>query len=345
MNFWEAQSRAKSKTAIYVSIFVILTLLVALFSEWALRTFSPENYNPEFPFFGLFVLLIIFSVSGFQYSMFRLHGGSYVAESVGAWRIDPTTTHPQEKQLLNIVEEIAIASALPIPPVYLLDAKPINAFAAGLSPTTSAVTITTGALNTLSRDEIQGVIAHEFGHIYNGDMKISLRLAAMVMGFFFILYIGMRLLSIASNESRYRGRDDNGRSGNPVAIAAVVLLLAGAFTWVFGSILKASVSREREYLADACAVQFTRNPEGIANALRKIMYEQETLMPERGIAYSHLYLDNHTGINSLFATHPPLTKRIEAIEGRLYMPEEWKEDLEKVSKEAARTRQETSLRR
>lgn len=345
MNFWEAQRRAKSRTSFYVFIFIILTLVVAFLSEWALRTFAPENYSPEFPFFGLFVLLIIFSVSGFQYSMFSLHGGPYVAESVGAWRVDPETTHPQERQLLNIVEEIALASSLPIPPVYLLDAKPINAFAAGLSPNSSAIAITTGALTTLNRDEIQGVIAHEFGHIYNGDMKISLRLAAMVMGFFFVLYIGMRLLSIASAEGRFRNRQNNERSGNPIAIAAVVLLLAGAFTWIFGSILKASVSREREYLADACAVQFTRNPDGIANALRKIMHEQDTLMPERGIAYSHLYFDNHTGLNSLFATHPPLTRRIEAIEGRLYMPEEWKEDLEKISKKAAQTRAETSLKR
>lgn len=326
MNFWEAQRRAKSKTSFYMFMFVLLTVLVGALTEWAIRAFAPEDYHPDFPFFGLFFLLITFSVAGFQYSMFKLHGGSYVAESVGAWRIENDTTHPKERQLLNIVEEVALAASLPVPPVYILDAKPINAFAAGVTSENSAITITSGALYSLKRDEIQGVIAHEFGHIYNGDMKISMRLAAMVMGFFFVLYIGMRLLSISGNT---RVRDDNGRGGNPIAIAAIVLLLAGAFTWLFGSILKASVSREREYLADACAVQFTRNPDGISNALRKIMHEQESIMPEKGVAYSHLYLDNHSGMSALFATHPPLIKRIEAIEGRTYIPEEWKKDLDK----------------
>ncbi|MBS4168471.1 M48 family metallopeptidase [Parachlamydia sp. AcF125] len=333
MNFWEAQRRAKSKTSLYVGLFVILTFLVAAASEWAFRSFASSSTGFSFPFLGFFFLLMTFSAAGYQYAMFKSFGGGYVAESMGARRLDPHTNHPKEKQLLNIVEEMALAASLPVPAVYILPAKPINAFAAGLTPDNSAIAITEGALQTLNRDEIQGVIAHEFGHIYNGDMQINMRLAAMVMGFFFVFYLGMRLLSISGSTHR-REKEGERKGGNPIAIAAVIFLFAGIFTWIFGSILKATVSREREYLADACAVQFTRNPDGISSALKKIMREHYTAMPTQGMAYSHLYLDNHGGLSSLFATHPPLEKRIKAIEGQTYMPEEWKENVEASAKHA-----------
>ena len=146
-------------------------------------------------------------------------------------------------------------------------------------------------------------------------MKIGLRLAAMLMGFYCILYLALRLV-----EASERGRDSSRRSSdsgrNPVLVAALVFVIAGAVTWLLGSILKAAVSRSREYLADASSVQFTRNPEGLANALRKIQHETVKDMPKKGMAYSHLYLDDHHSLTSLFATHPPLKKRIEAIEGR-----------------------------
>lgn len=329
MNFWEAQKRAKSKTTLYLVLFTVLTISAAALAEFLMRTFAGEDgYSPQLPLFGIFFAGITYLVAGFEYMQFRLYGGSYVAESVGAHLVDPQTRNFQEKQLLNIVQEISIASSLPMPPVYIMELGQINAFAAGLNPQDSAITVTRGSLQTLNRDELQGVIAHEFGHIYNGDMKISMRLAAMVMGFFFILYIAMRLLQFSS----YRRSDDD-RKGNPVVIAALILMVAGAFTWLFGSILKAAVSREREYLADASAVQFTRNPDGIANALRKIARESnDNEMPKSGMAFSHLYIDDRGGISSLFATHPPLDKRIEAIEGRKYIPEEWKIPKEKISK-------------
>ena len=173
------------------------------------------------------------------------------------------------------------------------------------------ITITEGALNKLSRDEIQGVIAHEFGHVKNGDMLIGLRLAAMLMGFYFILYFAIRMLQFSG------GRRQDGRGQNPVFLAAMLFLIAGAFAWLFGSLLKAAVSRQREYLADASSVQFTRNPEGLANALRKIQKEELNDMPVTGMAYSHLYLDDHGSFSSLFATHPPLQKRIDVIEGKV----------------------------
>ncbi|HEV8052642.1 MAG TPA: M48 family metalloprotease, partial [Parachlamydiaceae bacterium] len=176
-----------------------------------------------------------------------------------------------------------------------------------------------GTLNLLSRDELQGVVAHEMGHIHNGDKLISMRVAAMVMGFFFVLYIGMRMLQFTNWQS---DRDER-RGANPLALAAFILLIAGAFTWFAGSVLKSMISREREYLADASSVQFTRNPEGLANALRKIANEQVHDMPKSGMAYSHMYLEDTTLMSFLFATHPPIKKRIEAIEGRTYIPKEW----------------------
>lgn len=321
MNFWEAQRRARSKTSLYVTLFVLLTMAAAALVEIGMRHFAYDSYNPPLPVLGIIFAAITFMTASFQYMQFRFYGGSYVAESVGAKRIDPAGATGKERMLLNIVEEISLASGVPLPPVYILNTPQINAFAAGLTREDAAITVTRGTLAFLNRDELQGVVAHEFGHIYNGDMKISMRLAAMVMGFFFVLYAAMRLLQF----SDLRSRDDN-KGPNPIAVAALLFLVAGAFTWLFGSLLKAAVSREREYLADACAVQFTRNPEGIANALRKIASESESMaskMPKSGLAFSHLYFDSHTGFSAFFATHPPIEKRIAAIEGREYIPDEW----------------------
>lgn len=315
MNFWEAQKRARSYTTYYLIVFILLTLLTAFLIEVAMRTFAGEEYQTKIPVPGLIFLGITFAVAAFQYSMFQSQGGKGVAQSVGGRRVLPDTTHPRERQLLNIVEELSIAASLPVPPVYILPANEINAFAAGINPQNAAVAITEGALIKLNRDEVQGVIAHELGHVYNGDMKISMRLAAMVMGFYFVLYLAFRLLASVRFERREEGE---GRGMNPILLLSLLLMAAGAFTWFAGSILKATVSREREYLADACAVQFTRNPSGIANALRKIGKDKTSDMPQEGMAFSHIYFNDYVGLSSLFASHPPLEKRIAAIEGGRY---------------------------
>lgn len=322
-DFWEAQRKARSRTTLYVVIFVLLTLTVAVLSDVALRSAVPESYNPPIPYFGFMVLAVTIFVALGQYTAFQAQGGSYVAESLGGQLVTKNSEDFRLRQLYNIVEEVAIASGLPVPAVYILPAREINAFAAGLTPDRAAVAITYGALQVLNRDEVQGVIAHEFGHIYNGDMKISMRLAAMLMGFFFLLTIGLRVMRFSFLAGQERRREDNGRGGgggNPVVIAAVILMMAGVLTWFFGSILRATVSRQREYLADACAVQFTRSADGIANALRKIESSQVQDMPRSGVSYAHLYFDNRSLLGGLFATHPPLEKRIEALQGRTYMP-------------------------
>jgi len=321
MNFWEAQRRARSRTTLYVTLFIILTLVVSFLVEVGMH-YLADNYDETFPWVGSAFALVTFIIAGLQYFSFTRTGGSGVAESLGARRVSPATTDPMERQLLNIVEEIAVASSLPVPPVYILPARQINAFAAGLSSKDAAVTVTEGCLHILKRDELQGVIAHEFGHVYNGDMKISMRLAAMVMGFFFLLYLGLRILQFAGF------RRDN-KKGDPTAIIALLFIVGGIVTWFFGSILKAAVSRQREYLADACAVQFTRNPDGIANALRRIaqMTNEPSDMPSHGAAFSHMFFDDRSAFSGLFNTHPPLEKRIAAIEGKEYLPDEWKKGL------------------
>lgn len=318
MNFWEAQRRAKAKTALYMSIFIVLTLVAASGAELAMRMFAGDSYgNPDIPFVGLGFLGLTFGVAGFNYMNYLQSGGSYVAESVGAELVDPNTRHPKERQLMNIVEEISLATSLPIPPVYILEVEEINAFAAGTSPDNAAVTVTRGCLNLLNRDELQGVLAHEFGHIYHRDMTVGMRVAAMVMGFFIVTYIGLRLLEGSAYSSR-RNEEDR-RGGNPIAVLAIIFLVAGSITWFFGSILQAMVSRQREYLADASSVQYTRNPLGIANALRKIAQSNISDMPRSSKPFSHLYFNEHPSFWArIFATHPPIEDRIAAIEGSKY---------------------------
>lgn len=315
MNFWEAQRQAKSKTFMYLMAFLVLTLIAATLAELALRAYAGRDYDPPLPYLGLGFLGVTFLVAGFNYLNYTQMGGSYVAESLGAEQVDPYTQHPRKRQLLNIVEEIALATSLPMPAVYILDAQEINAFAAGTSPQNAAITVTTGCLNLLSRDELQGVLAHEFGHIYNRDMTINMRVAAMIMGFFIVTYIGLRMLQFNSYSSRRNEKE----GGNPVALIGLIFLVAGALTWFFGSILQAMVSRQREYLADACAVQYTRNPSGIAGALRKILNFHVSDMPRSGQAFAHMYLNEPSSFFSrLFASHPPLEERIAAIEGGAY---------------------------
>ena len=315
MNFWDAQRHAKSKTSFYLLVFILLTLGVAALAELAMRNFAPDSYeDPPLPYVGLSFLAVTFLVAAFNYLNYLRAGGSYVAESMGGRLVDRETVGPKERQLLNIVEEIALATSLPIPPVYIIEAREINAFAAGTSPENAAITVTRGCMELLNRDEMQGVLAHEFGHIYNRDMTIGMRVAAMIAGFFVITYIGLRLLQFTSYSS---GRRENReKEGNPVALFAFIFLIAGAVTWFFGSILQAMVSRQREYLADACSVQYTRNPAGIAGALRKIGAASVSDMPKNGQPYAHLYFNQHPSFWSrLFATHPPLEERIAAIEG------------------------------
>src|SRR5205085_2001576 len=207
--------------------------------------------------------------------------------------------------LLNVVEEMAIASGVPVPQVYVMDGEPgINAFAAGHSASDAAISVTHGAMTMLTRDELQGVIAHEFSHLLNGDMKLNLRLMGLIFGILCLTVIGRILI-------RTRGRK------NPLPLLGLALIIVGWVGVLFGRLIQAAVSRQREFLADASAVQFTRNPSGLAGALKKIggIAEGSALQSHRAEEASHFFFAN--GLKSGFfgfATHPPLIERIRALD-------------------------------
>lgn len=323
INFWEAQRHARTTTAIYVLIFSVLAILVASIGEVALRVLAPDSYGGPVPYMGMAILGLTVGVALMEYAAYSMEGGGYVARAVGGRLVPKTTQNPKLQQLLNVVEEISVASRVPMPEVYLLPAQEINAFAAGLKTDQAAVAITWGALEQLNREEIQGVIAHEFGHIRNRDMRLTMRLAAMLAGFFFMVTIGFRLLQYTTWFPETEGRrEDDKRGGNPLVIAALIFLVAGVVSWFFGSMLRSLVSQQREYLADASSVQFTRSTRGLVGALRKIGRSQVQDMPQAGSAYAHLYLSNKSFWGSLFDSHPPLEKRIAALEGGTYKAEE-----------------------
>jgi len=212
---------------------------------------------------------------GTAYKISSLRGGGpAVAEQLGGRLLHPNTDDADERRVLNVVSEMSIASGVPCPPVYMMaDETSINAFAAGNSPEDAAIGVTRGCVQKLNRDELQGVMAHEFSHILNGDMRLNLRLMGLIHGILVLGILGTVLLRSGAygGLAAGGGRRDSGRGG-----AAVIILIGGAVMVIgfvgtfFGNLIKASVSRQREYLADASAVQFTRNPQGIGNALRRI---------------------------------------------------------------------------
>ncbi|WP_146445286.1 M48 family metalloprotease [Botrimarina colliarenosi] len=272
-------------------------------------------------------LALIGGGSLFKVGALRLGGGRGVAEGLGGRRlVRDTTTDPAERRLLNVVDEMAIASGTPAPPVYLIDDKSVNAFAAGYSPSDAVLGVTRGCVQSLSRDELQGVIAHEFSHILNGDMRMSIRLIGVLHGILLLGLIGRLLLRLVFNtshhyDSRQSGSDGSGKGGSGVLALlaiAVALLVIGSIGSLFGGLIKAAVSRQREFLADASAVQFTRNPGGIAGALKRIMASVtgSKLSHPRAAELSHMYFSQGVweGFTSLMATHPPLEDRIRAIE-------------------------------
>jgi len=249
-------------------------------------------------------------------------GGDAVAKMVGARPVDPSTRDLLDRRLLNVVEEMAIASGVAVPRVFVMDEEnSINAFAAGHSINDAVITVTRGTLTRLTRDELQGVIGHEFSHVLNGDMRLNMRLIGVLFGLTMVAMAGRFLLEVAG---RGRGGSDRGGGIAVVALAGVTLWVLGYIGVFFGRLIKAAVSRQREFLADASAVQFTRNPDGIGGALRKIggLGAAEGLGTRidhpRAEALSHLFLGaaRPAFVSGLFATHPPIAERVRRIYGR-----------------------------
>lgn len=265
------------------------------------------------------VCLVIMAGSAFKIVILA-SGGHVVAESLGGNLIPQNSQEASHRKILNVVEEMAIASGSPVPSVYLLDEESINAFAAGWRPADAVIGITRGALDYLSRDELQGVIAHEFSHIYNGDMRLNIRLMGVLNGILLLGMIGYYLMRML----RYTGGRSNNRDGGSAVLALMLLGLGltiiGYVGTFFGNWIKAIISRQREYLADASAVQFTRNRDGIAGALKKIgaLSVGSRLTSPAAHEYSHAYFSMGVGsmLGFLFATHPPLKQRISRIDPR-----------------------------
>jgi Zn-dependent protease with chaperone function len=241
-------------------------------------------------------------------------GGGAIAERLGGRLVGATTKDAAERRYLNVVQEMALASGLPVPLCYVIDGdETINAFAAGNSPQDAAVGVTRGALRNLTRDELQGVIAHEFSHIGNGDMKLNLRIIGAIAGLTALAQLGYIFFRLAGSV--------RGKNSAPIALAmvltGVVVLLIGSGGILFGKIIQAAVSREREYLADASAVQFTRNPLGLASALRKVAglsgAQREASSAE--LEAQHMFFAGSAGfLESLFSSHPPISERIRRVD-------------------------------
>jgi len=328
MNFFEAQQQARSRTRLLVLLFSLAVLLLVALTDFvvliALAFLQADqvdtNATPQFPWGYLAVSsLAVVSVIG-AVVLFRLaqlkKGGKVVAEALGGRRLKSDETDPKVRVLQNVVSEMAIAAGVPAPPLYVLPDQSINAFAAGFSPADAVIGVTEGTLNLLSRDELQGVIAHEFSHILNGDMRLNLRLLALLHGILFISEAGQQLLQVRSS-----GRD---RNGGILVVFGVGLsfIIIGYIGVLFGQLIKAAVSRQREFLADASAVQFTRNPAGIGGALKRIAALQQggRVKHPQASEMSHLFFADALSrwqmgfIGGWFATHPPLTERIKRIE-------------------------------
>lgn len=249
-------------------------------------------------------------------------GGAAVAREMNAAEVPANTANPQWQRLRNVIEEVAIASGVPVPEIYVMQDEPgINAFAAGYTPTDAAVCVTQGCLDKLNRDELQGVIAHEFSHVLNGDMRLNIRLMGLLFGIMAIWVVG-RFLMWGGYFGLGDGRRRRGGSSGQVALAGIALLAIGAIGVFFGRLIQAAVSRSRESLADASAVQFTRQTSGIAGALKKIaVFEEGSALqaPRKDEVRHMLFGDSEE--SSWFATHPPIMQRIKALEPG-FKPEE-----------------------
>ena len=270
-----------------------------------------EQYPGLIFFSSIVVIGVIFCSSLIKGSQLSA-GGSVVAESVGGERVTRDTGDPLRKRLLNVVEEMAIASGVPVPAVYVLEREAgINAFAAGHNPSNAAIAVTRGALTTLNRSELQGVVAHEFSHVLNGDMRLSTRLIGWLFGLMVIALIGRFVL-------RHAPRGGGGRKGGGaiavVMAAALAVMILGYIGLFFGRLIQAAVSRKRESLADASAVQFTRDPTGLRGALVKIgaLGVGSRFQDTDGEQVAHLLFAS--GVTRAFATHPPLEERIREID-------------------------------
>lgn len=336
MKFFEQQDKARSKTTRLVIMFLIgivglaILAFVAVFMGYILLL--GDGYNVEEEAFSIaltftivFVIILLLA-TWIKIFQLRRGGGPQVANELGGILLEEgnldkmeQVSHHKLKVLMNINKEMALASGVPVPNLYLVEDEGVNAFAAGYTPLNSVIGVTSGAVNSLNREELQGVIAHEYSHILNGDVKINLRFSGIFFGLTVIYYIGEFLLRILGRGTRRRsGKKEGGGLGAVLIIIAMVCFIIGIIGRLFANIVASLVSKQREFLADASAVQFTRNPNGIANALNKIRsgFGSEVTSASSS-KFSHMFFGipaKSSGFSALFGTHPPLKDRIKRID-------------------------------
>lgn len=320
MNFFEQQEQARRYTTRLVLLFAVAVVSLIVLSDALVALFLYALDSDKYRHFSDIPLRIHAYIAGgisgtvllaIFYKLAALsEGGSAVAFALGGRPIPSNTVDPQERKVINVVEEMALASGTSVPVVYVLEDSAINAFAAGYSPHDAVIGITRGAIELLDRDELQGVIAHEFSHILNGDMRLNLRLIGILFGILFIALAGEKLIRVT-----WRSRESG-----PLIILGIGLMIVGYAGSFFGGMIKAAVSRQREFLADASAVQFTRNPDGIGGALRKIGGWKigSALAVPNAAEFSHFYIARGVSpwLDGFFQTHPPLEERIRRINPR-----------------------------
>lgn len=338
MDFFAQQDIARRNTRLLFLFFLGTVLLLILVTNALVAAFLffSQDYNiysgnregmsgflsyfswSQFGTIGLGItatVTLVVLVKWFQLST----GGKVIAEGMGGTRLLPQSRDPAERRCLNVVDEMALAANMPVPPVYVLnDERGINAFAAGITPADAVVAVTRGAIDHLKRRELQGVIAHEFSHILNGDMRLNIRLAAMLKGITFIGDVGHFLLH-SNNHVRTGSNTRNRNGGSGLSLLGLGLWVLGWLGGVAAGFIKAAISRQKEYLADASAVQYTRSADGIGGALKVIGgYIPGTLVhAARATEMSHIFFGQiEHRLWQLFATHPPLRDRIKRVDPR-----------------------------
>jgi Zn-dependent protease with chaperone function len=331
MDFFGAQAQARrdsrllgwafalcvAAVALVLSALALAALRVSLAVGRGAKPFEDSlwAWMQQHPAASLFTVLAIAGFIGGAslWKMLQLReGGGYVARSLGGVRVERSAQDPRRRLLHNVVEEMAIASGVPMPEVYVLEQEDgINAFAAGHTPANAAVAVTRGALTRLNREQLQGVIAHEFSHVLNGDMRISIRLMGMIFGLMAVAGVGRTMLRLARHGG---GSRDSGRAVAFVVILGIIMTVIGYVGWLLARLLQAWISRRRESLADASAVQFTRNPEGLMQALVRVaaMGERSRYANSGMEQVAHMLFAH--GARSLFATHPPMIERLQALD-------------------------------
>lgn len=321
MDFFEHQDHSRSKTRQLVLMFAVAVFAIVAVVDLAAALFLGHGHATDATFtgwlaanadvIGMATVVTVLAVLGG--SLFRIAalraGGDVVARGLGATEVPDNPEDLRLKRLRNVVEETALAAGLPVPTLFVLEREDgINAFAAGNTPADAAITVTRGALDQLSRNELQGVIAHEFSHVANGDMRLNLTLMGWLFGILLIALAGRGILRAGA-----RGGSRRNKGGGLVlfGLALVVIGYVGVFA---GRLIKAAVSRQRERLADASAVQFTRDTTGLAGALKKIggLEVGSKFRDTEAEEVSHMLFA--PGLSQLFATHPPLIERIRVLE-------------------------------